>query len=176
MHDDLISHLLLHMNAGIAVEAERIAENEMKNWIGIMFAMTLSPIANINEDWTEEDDGFIPTHSISIKSELSKGRFKFIHNHFATGAVGGGGKTFDGFRPIQTFLTDRVVDCFYPGQRGLLCADRFKLTARADRFPSSQCAETPSLYIREQVMSGSLFRHGMSPAGRTGTSPKNCCW
>jgi hypothetical protein len=48
----------------------------------------------------------------------------------------------------------------------------FQQTAHADRFPSSQCAETPSLYIREQVMTGSLFMHGMSPAGRTGRSPK----
>jgi hypothetical protein len=45
---------------------------------------------------------------------------KFIRNRFATGAVGGGGKIFDGFRPIQTFLNDRVADCFYPGQRELL--------------------------------------------------------
>ena len=57
MHDDLISHLLLHTNAGIAMDAERISENEMKKWIEIMFAMTLSPISNIEEYWREEDDG-----------------------------------------------------------------------------------------------------------------------
>ncbi len=103
MHDDLISHLLLHANAGIAMDVERIPENEMKKWIGIMLAVTLSPISNIEEDWGEEDDGLIPAHSISIKSGLSKGRFKFIRYHFATGAVEGGAKTFDAFQPIQTF-------------------------------------------------------------------------
>jgi hypothetical protein len=69
-------------------------------------------------------------YSISIKSGLSKGRFKFIRSHFATGAVGGGGKTFDGFRPIQTFINDLVADGFYPGQRGLLCADHFSSRLR----------------------------------------------
>ncbi len=56
---------------------------------GIMFAMTLSPISNIEEDWREEDDGLIPAHSFGIQSRLSKGRFKLIRHHFATGAVGG---------------------------------------------------------------------------------------
>ncbi len=43
VHDDLISHLLLHTNAGIAIDAEQISKNEMKKWIGIMFAiMTFS--------------------------------------------------------------------------------------------------------------------------------------
>ena len=89
MHDDLISHFMLHTNAGIAMDAERISGNEMKKWIEIMFAMTLSPISNMEEDRREEDDGLIPAHSFGIKSGLSKGRFKFIRNHFATGAVGG---------------------------------------------------------------------------------------
>ena len=78
----------------------------MKKWIRIMFAMTLFPISNIEEDWREEDDGLIPAHSISIKSGLSKGRFKFIRQHFATGVVGGRAKTFDSFRPIHTFFNN----------------------------------------------------------------------
>ncbi len=59
---------------------------------------------------------FIPAHSISIKSGLCDGTFKFNHNHFATGAVGDGGKTLYNSRPIQTFLNDRVADCLYPGR------------------------------------------------------------
>jgi hypothetical protein len=106
MHDDRISHLLLHTNAGIAVVAEQISENEMKKWIGIMFAMTLSPIFNIEDYWRDEDDGFIPAHSFGIKSGLSKGRFKFIRQHFVTGVVGGRAKTFDAFRPIRTFFNN----------------------------------------------------------------------
>jgi hypothetical protein len=111
----LISHLLVHTNAGIAVVSEQISGNEMKKWIGIMFAMTLSPIFNIKEYWREENEGFIPAHSFGIKSGLSKERFKFIRKHLATGAIGGGAKTFDAFRPIQTFFNDRVADCLCPG-------------------------------------------------------------
>jgi hypothetical protein len=87
----------------------------MKKWLGIMFDMTLSPIANIKEYWRQEDDAFIPAHSFGIKSGLSKGRLKFNRKHFATGEVRGGAKTFDAFRPIQTFFNDRVADCFCPG-------------------------------------------------------------
>jgi hypothetical protein len=116
MHDQLISHLLIHTNASIAGVKDQISVTEMKKWIGIMFAMTLSPIAKIDDYWKEADDGFIPAHSYGLKSGLSKGRFKFIRMHFATGAVGGGNKTFDAFGPIQTFFNDRIADCFCPGQ------------------------------------------------------------
>ncbi len=70
----LISHLLLHTHAGIAMDAEWISENEMKKWIEIMFDMTLFPISNIEEDWREEDDGLIPAHSFGFQSGLSKWR------------------------------------------------------------------------------------------------------
>jgi hypothetical protein len=71
-------------HAGIAMDVEWISENEMKKWIGIMFAMTLFQISNIEEDWREEDDGLIPAHSFGIQSGLSKWRFKLIRHHFAT--------------------------------------------------------------------------------------------
>ncbi len=111
MHDDLILHLLLHTNAGIAMYAEQKSENEMKKLIGIMFAMTVSPISNIEEYWREEDDGLIHAHSFDIKTRLSKGRFNFFRKHFATGAVGAGAKTFDAFRPIQTIRHHRCILC-----------------------------------------------------------------
>ncbi len=45
----MILHLLLLTNAGIAMDAARISDNEMKNWIGIIFVMPLSPIPNNEE-------------------------------------------------------------------------------------------------------------------------------
>ena len=75
----------------------------------------------MEEYWREEDDGLSPAHSFRINTWLSNGRIKFIRRHLATGVVGGGAKTFDAFRPIQTFFDDRVADCFCPGQR----ADHF---------------------------------------------------
>jgi hypothetical protein len=74
---------------------------------------------------------FIPEHSISIKFGLCNGTFKFNHNHFATGVVGGGDKTFHNSQPMDTFLNERVADCLYPGQRGLLYADHFFSRRRA---------------------------------------------
>jgi hypothetical protein len=109
MYDDLILHLLFHTNAGIASESEKISESEVKKWIGIMFAMTLSPISNIEDYWIEQDIGFIPAHSFGIKTCLSKKRFKFIRKPFTTGAVGSGSKTFDAFQPIQTFFNTASV-------------------------------------------------------------------
>jgi hypothetical protein len=85
----------------------------MKKWIGVMITMTLSPIPNMDDLWR---DGFIPAHRFRVKSGLGKERFKFIRQNFATGPVGAGAKTFDSFRPIQTFFNDRVADVFVPGQ------------------------------------------------------------
>ena len=104
MDEQLISHLLFHSNAHIVHQKDHITTSEMKKFIGIMLAMTLCPIANIDNLWKDEDDGFIPALRFGAKTGLSKGRFKAIRNHFATGPVGAGSKTFDAFRPIQ--------DCF----------------------------------------------------------------
>jgi hypothetical protein len=140
MHDDLISHLLIHTNALIANEKEQISEKEMKKWIGIMFAMTLSPISIIEDYWKDKDDGFIPSHSFGIKTGLGQRRFKFIRKHFAMGAVGSGSKTFDAFRPIQTFFNDRTADCFTPGQHVVIdestCGWHGKDEKRADGLPA----------------------------------------
>ena len=118
MHNDLIPHLLFHTNANIPNPKEHITEEEMRKWIGIMIAMTLTSIPKISDLWMEEDVGFIPAHRYGAKSGLSKGRFEFIRQHFATGAVGGGAKTFDAFRPIQDFFNETVADVFVPGQHG----------------------------------------------------------
>jgi hypothetical protein len=85
----------------------------------------------MEEYWREEDDGLSHAHSFRIKTGLSNGRFKFIRRHLATGVVGGGAKTFDAFRPIQTFFNDQVADCFCPGQRESFCADRLSSCGRA---------------------------------------------
>ncbi len=81
-----------------------------------MYVMTTSPIRNIKDFWKEDDDGLIPAHRFRIKTGLSKGRFKFIRQLSATGRVGSGNKTFDEFRPIQTFFNERVAEVFFPGE------------------------------------------------------------
>jgi hypothetical protein len=140
MHGVLFSHLMLHTNATIANVHEHVSESDMKKWIGIMFAMTLSPISVIKEYWKEEDDGFIPAHAFGIKTGLAQRRFKFIRKHFATGAVGAGAKTFDAFRPIQTFFNNRISDCFSPGLHVVIdestCGWHGKDEKRADGPPA----------------------------------------
>jgi hypothetical protein len=42
MHNDLIPHLLFHTNANIPNPRECITQEEMRKWIGIMIAMTLT--------------------------------------------------------------------------------------------------------------------------------------
>ncbi len=71
-----------------------------------MFVITLFAIFNIEEDWRKKDDGFIPAHSIGIKSGLSKGNMNFIRYHLATGVVGVRGNNFYDLRPIRTFFND----------------------------------------------------------------------
>ena len=77
-----------------------------------MFVMTISSIANLEEYWREEDDCLSPAHSFRIKTGLSNGRIKCIRRDLATGVVGGGAKTFDAFRPIQTFFDDELLIAF----------------------------------------------------------------
>ena len=115
MDEQLISHLLFHSNAHIVHQKDHITTSEMKKFIGIMLAMTLCPIANIDNLWKDEDDGFIPALRFGAKTGLSKGRFKAIRYHFATGPVGAGSKTFDAFRPIQDCFNNRVAHVFSPG-------------------------------------------------------------
>ena len=109
IHDDLFPHLLHYTNSSIESTSDHVTHAEMKKWVGLMYAMTLSPIQNIKDFWNEENDGFIPAHRFGIMSGLSKTRFKFIRQHFATGLVGSENKTFDEFRPIQTFFNERVA-------------------------------------------------------------------
>ncbi len=52
-----------------------------------MFAMTISPISNMEEYWREEDDGLSPAHSFCFKTGLSNRRIKFIRQHLATGVA-----------------------------------------------------------------------------------------
>ncbi len=57
--------------------------------------------------------------------------------------------------------------------RIILSGSSIQLWAHADSFLCSRCAESPSRYIWEQVITGLLFMRGMSPAARLGRSPKN---
>jgi hypothetical protein len=61
------------------MEAARKSDIEMKKCIGIIFVMPLSPIPYIEEDWREEDDGFI----LRIPSASNQGSAMDDSNLFA---------------------------------------------------------------------------------------------
>ncbi len=71
-----------------------------------MFDIALFAIFNIEEDWRKKDDGFIPAHSIGMKSGLKKRNINFIRHRLATGAVGVRGNNFYDFRPMRTIFND----------------------------------------------------------------------
>jgi hypothetical protein len=119
----------------------------MKKFIGIMLAMTLCPIANIDNLWKDEDDGFIPALRFGAKTGLSKGRFKAIRYHFATGQVGAGSKTFDAFRPIQDCFNNRPLRMvtISLGTSKRVTAALHSITFAAFSM-RSRCAERPQLF------------------------------
>ena len=65
----------------------KVTEPEMKRWIGIMFAMTISPVPNLVDFRKEENDGFMTAQRFGAKLNMGKTRFKFIRKHFKTGAI-----------------------------------------------------------------------------------------
>ena len=82
MHNDLSSHPVMHSEDEL-----KVTEPEMNRWIGIMFAMTISPVPNLVDFWKEEDDGLMTVQRFGAKLNMGKTRFKFIRKHFKTGAI-----------------------------------------------------------------------------------------
>ncbi len=108
MHQDMILHLVMHTNLSISEEKLKVTEREVESWIGIMFAMTTSPIPNIDDYWRQDEDGIILAHRFGEKLHMLKNHFEYIRQHFVTGAAPDGAKTFDSICPIQTFFNDRA--------------------------------------------------------------------
>ncbi len=97
-------YLISHTNLTILEEKSTFTEPEMNRGIGIMFAMTISPISSIEDFWKEEYDVLMTDHNFGSKFNLGRTRFKCIRKHFRTGAAPAEAKTFDGFRPIRNFF------------------------------------------------------------------------
>ena len=75
---DISPDLAIPNDARIADPAEHITSGEMKKWIGIMIARTLSPIPNMDDLWRDEDDGFIPAHRFTSVPLFSKNLTEFF--------------------------------------------------------------------------------------------------
>jgi hypothetical protein len=73
------------VDASVKVEVE-----DMRRFVGITFAMTVTPLCNIMDYWKEEDDGLMRASRFRTKLNMSVNRFKFIRQHFNTGDAGRG--------------------------------------------------------------------------------------
>ena len=47
-HNTLFSTIADHTNSRITADSEKVTEVEMRQFVGIMFAMTVTPMSNIN--------------------------------------------------------------------------------------------------------------------------------
>ena len=54
-------------DASVKVEVE-----DMRRFVGIMFAMTVSPLCNIMDYWKEEDDGLMLASPFQTKLNMSQ--------------------------------------------------------------------------------------------------------
>jgi hypothetical protein len=100
------------VDASVKVEVE-----DMRRFVGITFAMTVTPLCNIMDYWKEEDDGLMLASRFQTKLNMSVNRFKFIRQHFNTGDAGRGSKSFDAIRPIQDMFNSRALQIFKCGHR-----------------------------------------------------------
>jgi hypothetical protein len=56
-HKELFSAMVEHTNTNILDAADKVSDEEMRRFVGIMFAMSVCPMSNIKDYWTDEDDG-----------------------------------------------------------------------------------------------------------------------
>jgi hypothetical protein len=140
-HADLFLRLVEFTNLTIVDDSHKVEVEDMWRFVGIMFAMTVTPLCNIMDYWKEEDDGLLLASRCRQKLFMSQNRFKFIRQHFNTGAPGRGSKSFDAIRPIQDMFNSRALQIFQCGCRividetqYLLAGDRQNATGWASSF------------------------------------------
>jgi hypothetical protein len=101
----------------IVDDSAKVDVEDMRRFVGIMFAMTVTPLCNIMDYWKEEDDGLMLASRFRTKLCMSANRFKFIRQHFNTGDTGRESKSFDAIRPIQEMFNSRALQIFRCGHR-----------------------------------------------------------
>jgi hypothetical protein len=102
MHKELIPHLVLHTN--LTILDEKLKVSDMERWLIIMFAMTVTPVQNMEG---LERRWWWFNHSSSIWIKITHGQ-KSIRYYQDTLVVADGAKTFHGIRPVQTFFNMRA--------------------------------------------------------------------
>ncbi len=92
----------------IVDDSVKVEVENMRRFLGIMFAMTVTSLCNIMDYWKEEDDGLMSSR-FRTKLNMSANRFKFIRQHFNTGDAGRGSISFHAILPIQDMFNSRAL-------------------------------------------------------------------
>jgi len=75
---DLFSRLVEYTNMTIDDDSAKVEVEDMRRFVGIMFAVTITPICNIMDYWKEENEGLMLASRFREKLLMSQKRFKFI--------------------------------------------------------------------------------------------------
>jgi hypothetical protein len=86
-HDQLFSSMVDKTNAKISADNYIVYEEDTRQFVGIVFAMTIDVKSNIEEYWRNEDEGFKVTHRFFEKCNMSVLRFKVILKNWAMKSV-----------------------------------------------------------------------------------------
>ncbi len=84
----------------------------MRRFIGIMYAMTVTPRTNIQDYWSVEADGLRPASNFESFLRMSYSRFCQIRKMFAIGQNIITKNKFDNFRHIQDMFNERMHTVF----------------------------------------------------------------
>ena len=87
-HEELFFCLVEYTNMTIVDVSAKVEVEDIRRFVGIMFAMTVTPMCNIMDYWKEEDEGLMLASRFRQKLFMSQNRFKFIRQHFNTGDSG----------------------------------------------------------------------------------------
>ena len=80
-HDQLFSRMVEHTNNNMSDDSAKVTVAEMRRFVGIMFAMTLSPSNKIEDCWKLQNDGLIHASRFGEKLHMSCNRFKLIRKN-----------------------------------------------------------------------------------------------
>ncbi len=87
-------------NANISEDSHKIDEDEMRCFVGIMFAVTIFPMSNIKDYGSIKDIGFMVASRFFGKLHMSYKRLAEIRTKRAIAPLQRGWKTLDAIRDI----------------------------------------------------------------------------
>jgi hypothetical protein len=112
LHNKLFLAMVEHTNANMSANSSKVDEEEMRRFVGIIFAMTVCPMSNIRDYWNTEDDCLMVASRFFNKLHMSYKRFAEIRKNWAIAPVQRGSKTFDAIRPLFDMFNERAASVF----------------------------------------------------------------